>query len=111
VAYFVDGKPTPGRQEYEAEFDEARYRFASAQNMAKFKADPDRFAPQYAGSCAAGMAKGYKIEADPANWLIVDGKLFVFAGAGGADSMRANTVELIAKGRENWKSLAGAPYR
>src|SRR6516165_10531726 len=89
-------------------------RFASAQHLELFKADPDRYAPQYGGSCAAAITVGVKIEAEPENWLIVDGKLFVFAGAAGGpgvDKMRAHPAEMIAKGRENWKTLADAPYR
>ena len=109
VAYFTDGKPTPGRPEFEIEFDRARYRFASADNMARFKADPDQFAPQFAGSCAMGLSKGMKVEADPANWLIVDGKLFVFAGKAVPDAMHTNPAEMIGKARENWKTLASAP--
>jgi len=110
VAYFTDGKPIPGRPEFETIFDEARYRFASAQHLEQFKADPDRFAPQYAGSCAGSMAAGIKIEAEPENWLIVDGKLFVFAGPAGVGKMRANSTEMIAKGQENWRALASAPF-
>ena len=111
VAYFTDGKPIQGKSEYEAVYDEARYRFASLQHLELFNADPDRYAPQYAGSCAAAITAGVKIEAEPEHWLIVDGKLFVFAGAAGVDKMRAHPAEMIAKGQENWKALADAPYR
>jgi YHS domain-containing protein len=55
VAYFTDGKPIQGKPEYEAVYDDARYRFASAPHLEQFKADPDRYAPQYAGSCAAAV--------------------------------------------------------
>jgi YHS domain-containing protein len=111
VAYFTDGKPIPGKPEYETVYDDARYRFASAQHLELFKSDPDRYAPQYAGSCAAAITAGVKIEAEPEHWLIVDGQLFVFAGAAGVDKMRAHPAEMIAKGRENWKALADVPYR
>ena len=111
VAYFTDGKPIPGKPEYETVYDDARYRFASAQHLELFKSDPDRYAPQYAGSCAAAITTGVKIEAEPEHWLIADGKLFVFAGAAGVDKMRAHPAEMIAKGRENWKALADVPYR
>ena len=111
VAYFTDGKPTPGEAEYEFVFDGARYRFASAQHLEQFKADPDRYAPQYAGSCASGIVAGVKVEADPNYWLIIDGKLFVFSVADGPDQMRADSAKLIAKGRDNWKTLANAPSR
>jgi len=111
VAYFTDSKATPGEPQYEAAYDGVRYRFASAQHLEMFKADPDRYAPQFGGSCAAGIAMGVKVEAEPENWLIVDGKLFVFSGPKSLDSMRADSAGTIAKGRENWKTLANAPYQ
>jgi YHS domain-containing protein len=111
VAYFTDGRPTPGKPEYEIEFDGARYRFASAQHLDQFKADPDRYAPQYAGLCASGIAAGVKVEAEPEYWLIIDGKLFVFSAADSAAQMRADPAKMIATGRDNWKTLANAPSR
>ena len=111
VAYFTDSKPVPGKPEYETTFDGARYRFASSAHLDLFKADPDRYAPRYAGSCAAAVAVGLKIEAEPENWLIVDGKLFVFAGPVGVEKMRASPADMIANGQEHWKTLVDAPYR
>ena len=110
VAYFTDGKAIPGDPQYETAYDGARYRFASAQHLELFKADPDRYAPQFAGSCAAGIAMGMKVEAEPESWMIVDGKLFVFSSAKSRDAMQADAAGMIAKGQANWKTLAGAPY-
>jgi YHS domain-containing protein len=111
VAYFTDGKPMPGKPEYEGVYDGARYRFASAHDLELFKSDPDRYAPQYAGACTAGIAMGVKLEADPENWVIVDGKLFIFSSVATADAMRADPGGMIAKAQEHWKSLASAPYQ
>src|SRR5256885_11678946 len=36
--------------------------FRSAEHRATFAADPERYAPQYAGFCAGGVSKGYKVE-------------------------------------------------
>ena len=111
VAYFTDSKAMPGDPQYEAAYDGTRYRFASAQHLEMFKSDPDRYAPQFAGSCAAGIAMGVKFEAEPENWMIVDGKLFVFSSAQTRDTMQADAAGMIAKGQENWKNLAAAPYQ
>ena len=48
VAYFSIGKPVPGLPEFEYEWDEHRYRFARAEHRELFKADPVRYAPQFA---------------------------------------------------------------
>ena len=78
VAYFTLGTPTPGRPEIEYGWDEHVWRFASAENRELFKADPVRYAPQFGNYCAMALRKGEIVEANPENWLISDGKLYVF---------------------------------
>ncbi len=107
VAYFTEGRATPGRAEFEHTWDEVRYRFASEQHMAMFRADPDRYAPQYEGSCAGAISLGLKIEANPENWLISDGRLFVFAGDQKPTSFSADEV---AAADRNWRLLKDAPF-
>jgi len=43
-----------------------------------FKADPVHYAPQFGNYCAMALAKGQIVVANPENWLISDGKLYVF---------------------------------
>ena len=83
VAYFTDGKPTQGSAEYEIVFDGQRYRFASAQHRDLFKANPDKYAPQFSGLCAMNLSRGVKRESDPHNWVISNGNLYVFASETG----------------------------
>src|SRR5439155_25427460 len=52
--------------------------FKSADHLAKFVADPERYAPQYGGYCAVTMSGGEKGPANPEAWIISDGKLYVF---------------------------------
>jgi YHS domain-containing protein len=49
VAYFTEGKPLEGKAEFEVEWKGAKWRFASAEHLAMFKADPEAYAPQYGG--------------------------------------------------------------
>jgi hypothetical protein len=81
VAYFTDGKPTHGLPDIEYEWDEHRYRFASAEHRELFKADPVHYAPQFGNYCAMALVKGEIVVANPENWLISDGKLYVFGKA------------------------------
>src|SRR4029077_1390107 len=55
VAYFTTGEPTPGVDEYTHRWKGVTYRFASAENRDRFRADPERYVPQYGGYCAYGM--------------------------------------------------------
>src|SRR5215510_8143929 len=77
VAYFTDGRPAQGSDAFWFAFDDAIYLFRSAEHRAMFAADPERYAPQYSGFCAAGISKGYKVEPDPEAWVIANGKLYV----------------------------------
>jgi YHS domain-containing protein len=47
VAYFTDGKPIKGSPQYEADWDNNRYQFASVEHLAIFKSDPTHYAPQF----------------------------------------------------------------
>ena len=77
VAYFTDGKPTKGSSDFEQLWQDARWQFASATNRDLFTANPDRYAPQYGGYCAGGLAVGEYADIDPEAWTIVEGKLYL----------------------------------
>jgi len=77
VAYFTDGKPVEGKKEFSTEYMGAEYRFASAENLEAFRADPAKYAPQYGGYCAWAVSQGYTAKGDPEHWKIVDGKLYL----------------------------------
>jgi len=103
VAYFTDGKPTPGVAAFETEWDEHLWRFSSAEHRDLFKADPVNYAPQFGNYCAMALAKGEIVVANPENWLISDGKLYVFGKAppAGPVLFQQNLTENIAKANEN----------
>jgi YHS domain-containing protein len=108
VAYFTEGRPVQGNEKFEYAWDGVRYRFASEQHLSMFRGDPDRFAPQFAGSCAMGMSKGVKVEANPENWLISDGRLFVFYPANGPARFQAAAQTTAAAADNNWQLLKDA---
>ena len=101
VAYFTIGQPTPGRNEIEYEWDEQRYRFATTRNRALFKADPARYAPQFASFCAMSLTRGELVEANPEYWLIADGKLFLFGKQAGPSLFSQNLAENVARANGN----------
>lgn len=77
VAYFTVGKPVEGKAKYTAVYNDAIYRFSSAKNRDMFKANPEKYAPQYGGFCAYGMTFGKKFDIDGKAFKVVDGKLYV----------------------------------
>jgi YHS domain-containing protein len=109
VAYFTLSKPTPGLAAYEYVYDGVRYHFANARHRDMFKANPERYAPQFGGNCANNMANGVRRESDPTIWVIVGDKLYVFAGAAGADRFRKEAETAALKASENWRTLKNSP--
>src|SRR3954469_19568927 len=103
VAYFTDGKPVGGLPEIEYKWDEYRYRFSSVEHRELFKADPVRYAPQFGNFCAMALSKGEIVVADPENWLISDGKLYVFGkpAPAGPALFQENLEENIAKANQS----------
>ncbi len=77
VAYFVMGEPTPGKSKYSSKWQGAICKFSSADNLALFKSDPERYAPQYGGYCAYAVSKGATATTDSEAWTIVNGKLYL----------------------------------
>ncbi len=109
VAYFTDARPVEGKADFEITWDGQRYRFASARHRDLFKANPDKYAPQFGGSCAMNMSAGVRRESDPHNWTIVNGNLYVFAGTQGLEGFKRNIAENASKAAANWKSMKPVP--
>src|SRR5262245_47754500 len=105
VSYFTDGKPAKGSTDISLPFDDATWQFANASHKQMFEADPDHYLPQYGGMCAGGMALGVSVPANPENWVIVDGKLYMVAG-GEKDlaDWRAHAAENIKAADAIWKA-------
>lgn len=101
VAYFTIGKPARGLPEFEYEWDEHRYRFVSAEHRDLFKADPVRYAPQFANFCAMSLSRGVLVVADPENWLLSDGKLYIFGAAYGPDRFSKDLPANVVKADQN----------
>lgn len=101
VAYFTLGAAKRGLPEFEYAWDERRYRFATPEHRDLFRADPARYAPQFAGLCAVSLSRGYIVEANPEYWLISDGKLYLFGGPDGPKRFRENLAQNVAKANAN----------
>jgi YHS domain-containing protein len=108
VAYFTDSKAVPGVEAFEHAWDGQRYRFATSSHLTMFKANPEKYAPQFGGACTMNMSNGVRRESDPHNWVISNGRLYVFAGAGGVERFRQNPAVAAERAESNWKNMKPA---
>jgi YHS domain-containing protein len=105
VAYFTDGKPVPGKAEFETEWMGAKWRFASAEHRDAFVAEPEKYAPRYGGYCAYAVAKGHTAKADPEAWKIIDGRLYLNYDQDIRERWLADSAGYIVKADANWPGV------
>jgi YHS domain-containing protein len=105
VAYFKAGAPVEGKKAFEYTYEGATWRFASAENLNAFKADPGKYAPQYGGYCAWAVSQGYTAKGDPRNWRIVNGRLYLNYNTDIQKKWEKDIPGLIAKGDANWPKV------
>jgi len=105
VAYFTEGRAVEGSKTFTMKWRGATWRFASADNLAAFKAAPEKYAPQYGGYCAWAVSQGYSAKIDPEAWKIVDGKLYLNYSKGVQRRWQQDMAGNISKGDANWPKV------
>lgn len=105
VAYFTDGRPVRGATQFRTIHQNVEYRFASAEHLAAFRADPSRYLPQYGGYCAWAVSQGYTASANPNNWRIVDGRLYLNYNTEIQSRWELDIARHIQNANANWPSV------
>lgn len=105
VAYFAEGRARHGAPAFAHDWRGARWLFASAANRDAFAAEPERYAPQYGGFCAYGMASGYKAPIDPDAWTLAGGKLYLNYSKAIRMLWSTDVKGYVAKADANWPTV------
>ena len=105
IAYFAEMKPVKGSPEFHAEYQGSTFYFSTAANRDMFAANPDKFAPQYGGYCAFGLAKGYKAVIDPAAFTVVEGKLYLNYSEAVRYKWKSNIPGYVRTADANWPDV------
>lgn len=103
-------KAVAGKASITAEYNGAKWAFSSEANRDKFKANPAKYAPQFDGHCAYGVALGGKVPGNPNLWRIVNEKLYLNITPVVVGFWEKDIKGFIKKGNRNWsKKLAKKP--
>jgi YHS domain-containing protein len=105
VAYFKEGRPVKGKDEFRHDWMGAKWYFASAANRDEFARNPDKYAPQFGGYCAWAVAHGYTASIDPEAWRIVEGRLYLNYSKDVQKKWEQDVPGFIKQGNENWPKL------
>lgn len=110
ISYFSN-KPEIGDEKNTLYLRGLKFKFSSQENLMKFKANPDKYLPQYGGYCAYAIAeKGKKVSVDPETFEIRDGKLYLFYNSWGINTLESwqenKPDELKEKADRLWKTIS-----
>ncbi len=105
VSYFSENRPERGSPDITAEWNGAVWHFTTVNHRDAFLRDPERYAPQYGGFCALGMAHGGEVPTDPEAWTIWEGKLYLNMIHDVSITWRYNPDKLIERADKKWEAM------
>ncbi|MCV6604747.1 MAG: YHS domain-containing protein [Porticoccaceae bacterium] len=105
VAYFTENKAVKGSKKFQYEWMDASWRFSSRENLERFRAAPEKYAPQYGGYCAYAVAKNDTAGIDPKQFTIVDGKLYLNYNKSINDKWLQQRDSFIRDADRHWPGL------
>ena len=109
VAYFTQNKHAMGSAQFASVYEGVNFHFASAEHKALFDKEPAKYLPQYGGYCANGIVYGIPWGGDADSWRMIDGKLYIFGGAGSRDGFFLDIPGNITLADKYWKEeVAGS---
>ncbi len=107
VAFFKESKPVKGADSLSYSWKEATWLFSNRQNLKAFKADPDKYAPQYGGYCAYGLSQGHKAPTQTDTWTVVNDKLYFNYNSKTKELWTKDQPALIKTADEKWPEIKG----
>lgn len=105
VSYTTDGGPKQGSTADFVVHGGAIWLFASADNRARFLADPSAYIPAFGGYCTTCLANGQKRHPDPAAFARIDDRTYLFSTPRDASAFRSDPGDPRARAEGNWKQL------
>lgn len=106
VSYF-NGGPQRGVAEFSMLWEGGVYRFASKDNLRKFKSNSQKYAPQFGGFCAYGVSVGKKFDGDPEVFEIVDGRLYFNLNPEIKKTWKEDIPGNLRKAGKKWPKIKG----
>jgi len=108
TTYYSGEEPIKGSKEFSTEYKGANWLFASAENLATFQANPEKYAPQYGGYCAWAIAHDNLVKGDPKVYHIDNGKLYLNYNKTVAERWLPRKQELIEDANGKYDTLIEA---
>jgi YHS domain-containing protein len=109
VSYFTQNKDVMGNPAIRSTYENVTFYFSSTEHKALFDKEPTKYLPQYGGYCANGIVYGIPWGGDADTWRMIDGKLYIFGGAGSRDAFLLDVPKNRALADKYWiEEVAGS---
>ena len=105
VAYFTNGAPTKGSDEFSLEYQGATWLFATQENLTLFSNNPEKYAPQYGGYCAYAVSQNTTASIQPELFTIHDGKLYLNYSESVNEKWLESREQYIEKADQYWPAI------
>jgi YHS domain-containing protein len=107
VAFFKESKPVKGSDKFQYKWKDATWLFSTNENLEAFKADPEKYAPQYGGYCAYGTSQGHKAPTQTDTWTVLNDKLYFNYNDKVKELWTKDQANLIKVADEKWPEVKG----
>lgn len=107
VAFFKESKPVKGSDKFQYKWKDATWFFSTSENLEAFKADPEKYAPQYGGYCAYGTSQGHKSPTQTDTWTVANDKLYFNYNDKVKELWTKDQANLIKVADEKWPEVKG----
>lgn len=105
VSYFQGDTPRRGEMVNSFDWQGAKWLFATPENLAAFKTEPEKYAPQFGGYCAYAVSKGATAKGDPEVFTVLNGKVYFNFSKSVQVLWRQDVPGNIAKAEANWPKV------
>lgn len=112
VSYHLYGRPILGDSASSAPYQGMMYYLADPEVKSKFLADPEKYIPQFGGFCttALGGTYGNRIHADPTQFRLIDGKLYLFSSTRARNNFDQKPRDYMAMAESRFSKPALGGY-
>jgi hypothetical protein len=109
VSYFTEKTHRLGSPAIKSVYKDVTFRFSKPEHKQLFDAAPEKYIPQFGGFCTNGIVYGIPWGGNADNWVMIDGKLYIFGGQGSLDGFNLDPKGNLALAEKYWKEeVSGA---
>ena len=103
VTSYFENNIKRGKPEFAVTHLGVDWYFSSVDRLSQFKADPEKYIPQFGGYCSKAVSTGFTAPADPTIYTIHEKKLYVFSSEEVKENFLLDPSKIIDACESKWK--------